>query len=235
MPGRKEGERGRATLPLQCVCEQARWPLLLCASLLRASAKRPRLVFGRFQRRRNVRVLVVLLIAPAFAAAQALELKGLTLGMKQADVVERAARGPCPVPDPPKAIDECVYLGTGANVTEFDTIAGEFVHKWQFGFADGKLGEVIVTFPHYSFREVRAALRSKYGIPRSTSRDTFRNRMGATFIGDRDAWGAGRDVLSAREYFGDVNTSAVVLSAGWFYEKHKAWRDRETKGKAKDL
>jgi hypothetical protein len=172
-------------------------------------------------------------------AATALDLKGITLGTSKDAIAKRFTGLRCGDGTPAGVVIECVYVRTRRdqpNITELNTLADELIESWSLQFADGRLGMIIVTFPHASFRPVQAAMRAKYGPPYSTSSERFQNRMGATAIGQKDAWGEpGKELLTAREYLGDLRTSAVVFSASWFMKRAQEGDGLEAQKRAKDL
>jgi hypothetical protein len=184
--------------------------------------------------------LLLALIALNFAApCFALDLKGITIGMRQTDLVAKFEGLKCPLPESPKALDDCRYDRADhyqINITELNTIGGELVDSWAFRFADGKLGAVYVIFPHDSFSAVRLAMRGKYGPPRDVSKERFTNRMGALFVGETQRWGVGGEVLSLREYAASsIENSGVIFTAKWFNDRLSSEDEKASKSRAKDL
>jgi hypothetical protein len=172
----------------------------------------------------------------AFAAK--LEIKGLEVGASQREIVAQLEGLRCPVPDPPKPIDDCEYVRTNSwypNVTLLNTLAEELVDRWQFHFVRGHLGKIVVVLPHSSFPVVRRALERKFGRPAMQQEEALQNRMGARFSGVVETWRDASASLTVREYDGSTESSAVTLTAPWFIDATRRESERRVKRRASDL
>lgn len=172
-------------------------------------------------------------MACGMASAAPLDLKGIRLGAPQGEIAGRFEGLRC---SGEPAITECVYhrKGMGANVTELNTLADELVEMWAFTFVDGKLGEVVVIIPHGSFSKVRAAMHQKFGPPKSEKKE-FTNALGGRFTGVEDTWDARPEWLTAHEYYGNRDLSAISLVSSTYTARIQAHKAAQAKKRAKDL
>jgi hypothetical protein len=155
----------------------------------------------------------VICLSPAIAAA-ALELKGITPGMTQAEVVKRGNISGCVLLDAPPSLDKCLYLNHlgWEEAPLLNTLAERPVKSWEFEFVDAILYRTLVHFSHDHYDKIRDAFVVKYGRPKSARAESFQNHFGAQFTGDVLEWGEGDTVMALREFTTSRDVSALVMT-----------------------
>lgn len=162
-------------------------------------------------------IAAMLCFPPLIAAAgSTLELKGLRPGITKSVIHQRMPMLKC-IPAPAvREYSKCNYVRTNPhqdNVNELNSLGGELVEAWEFGFDDDVLGRILVSFDPMVFDKVVSALRTDFGEPTSKSTETLYNRAGTQVMSREFTWRRNGQTMVATEFAGRMGLSVVSLAS----------------------
>jgi hypothetical protein len=185
-------------------------------------------------------LLTVALSTPCIGAtdAKTLSLKAAHLGMPKADLLKTYPGLYCSVPDQAPKIELCRYqpsITDGPRIAELETIGSERALSWLFFFDGGRLGQVLVTFPHEAYKGVISASYAKFGNVWTRKKEVLDEANG--LWGESATWFSSdsKQMLEVREYHLSKSAGALRLRDTRFIEAERRRASEAAKGRAKDF
>lgn len=182
-----------------------------------------------------VMAIVFVSLVPHFAfAKEPFEIKGIRLGITEAELNSRLAGIPCKANEDQHSGRFCIV--DPSSRSEFKSFGGSPPNIYIFHFSPaGKLGSITVDLPSDAYSDVIAVTKEKFGPPKSVKRSPVQNRMGATFMDETVTWKRGGEIIMVMKYSSGLSNMIFILSTEQYLAaEEKRIKERE-KTRALDL
>ncbi|HXC39845.1 MAG TPA: hypothetical protein VN667_12960, partial [Burkholderiales bacterium] len=154
--------------------------------------------------------ILMLLVATAADAQEALDFKGVKLGALYSEFNVPGGRWSC---QPFKRTLSDQVCSQRDNFKE--TIAGRPVQGITLFFYDERLATIIVAFHPDDFDTVVQALNARYGKAAKQDAVLVRSRAGVEYKNDRIIWKPLPDTITTERYGDSLERTTVQFTSGW--------------------
>lgn len=190
------------------------------------------------------------LFAASSLLAQTFEIKGIYIGMTEAQLLEKYPAFRCRNNTEIGRYCSFIYEAYPSVCRELDGAKFDACHErshqlYEFGPAkpkgytvnlrDEAVTAISVIVRAEDFGDLAAALQEKYGRPSSDKKGVVENRMGAKFGNESIEWRRGNQALEIKQRVGNIDTGMVHLTPADWGEQLLDESKKKAKATAKNL